>query len=64
VIRHGENGFLAGTDAEWIDHLTTLVKDDKLRNEMSATAAADARAKYSLEANTSKIIEAFRAAVK
>jgi glycosyltransferase involved in cell wall biosynthesis len=63
VIRHGENGFLAGTDAEWVEHLTTLVKDDKLRNRMSATAAADARAKYSLEANAPKIIEAFRAAV-
>ena len=64
VIRHGENGFLAGTDAEWVEYLTTLVKDDKLRNEMSARAAADAQAKYSLEANTPKIIEAFRAAVE
>lgn len=63
VIRHGENGFLAGTDREWIEHLTTLVKDDKLRNEMSERAAEDARANYSLEANTPKIIEAFRAAV-
>ncbi len=64
VIRHGENGFLAATDGEWVEHLTTLVKDDKMRNEMSAAAAADARAKYSLEANAPKIIEAFRAALK
>jgi glycosyltransferase involved in cell wall biosynthesis len=64
VIRHGENGFLAGSDDEWVEYLTTLVKDDKLRNEMSAKAAADAQAKYSLEANTPKIIEAFRAALK
>ncbi len=64
VIRHGENGFLAANDAEWVEHLTTLVKDDKLRNEMSAAAARDAQAKYSLEANAPKIIEAFRAAVK
>ncbi|MEP6900472.1 MAG: glycosyltransferase family 4 protein [Actinomycetota bacterium] len=64
VIRHGENGFLAANDGEWTEFLTTLVKDDKLRNEMSATAATDAQAKYSLEANAPKIIEAFRAAVK
>lgn len=64
VIRHGENGFLAAADAEWIEHLTTLVKDDKLRNEMSARAARDAQEKYSLEANAPKIIEAFRAALK
>ena len=64
VIRHGENGFLAATDAEWIEYLTMLVKDDKMRNEMSAEAAKDARDKYSLEANTPKIIEAFKTAVK
>jgi glycosyltransferase involved in cell wall biosynthesis len=64
VIRHGENGFLAATDDEWVEYLTTLVKDDKMRNEMSARGAMEARAKYSLEANAPKIIEAFRAAVK
>lgn len=64
VIRHGENGFLAATDEEWIEHLTMLVKDDKMRNKMSAQAACDAREKYSLEANTPKIIEAFKAALK
>lgn len=63
VIRHGENGFLAATDDEWVDHLTTLVKDDKLRANLSAAAARDAKEKYSLEANTPKIIEAFRNAV-
>lgn len=64
VIKHGENGFLAANDDEWIEHLTTLVKDDKMRNEMSAKAAEDAREKYSLEANAPKIIEAFQAALK
>jgi glycosyltransferase involved in cell wall biosynthesis len=64
VIRHGENGFLAADDGEWVEFLTTLIKDDKLRNRMSARAAEDAKAKYSLEANAPKIIEAFRAAVK
>lgn len=64
VIRHGENGFLADSDAEWIESLNTLIGDDKLRNDMSARAAADAQAKYSLEANRTKIIEAFRSAVR
>ena len=27
VVSHGENGFLASTDAEWITHLTTLLQD-------------------------------------
>ncbi|MEO6654962.1 MAG: glycosyltransferase [Pyrinomonadaceae bacterium] len=63
VIRHGENGFLAATDEEWVEFLTILVKDSKLRSRMSAQGAADALAKYSLEANKSKIISAFRDAV-
>lgn len=64
VIRHGENGFLAETDDDWVKYLTILVEDDKLRNQMSAAAVKDAQTKYNLEANTPKIIEAFRAAVK
>lgn len=64
VIKHGENGFLAETDDDWVEYLTTLVENDDLRNQMSAQAVEDAKAKYSLEANTPKIIEAFRAAVK
>ena len=63
VIRHGENGFLAATDDEWFEYLTILVKDYKLRSKMSAEAAKDAQANYSLEANAPKVIEAFRAAM-
>jgi glycosyltransferase involved in cell wall biosynthesis len=64
VIRHGENGFLAGTDKEWVEYLTILVNDSKLRNEMSLRAVEDAKAKYSLEANAPKVIEAFRDAIR
>ena len=63
VIRHGENGFLAATDDEWVEYLTILVKDSKLREQMSIAGVNDALAKYSLEANSSKIIAAFKAAV-
>lgn len=64
VIRHGENGFLAANDKEWIEYLNILVNDKELRNKMSANAAQDAQKKYSLEANSPKVIEAFRAALK
>lgn len=64
VIRHGENGFLAGTDEEWVDYVSLLVKDHDLRNRFSAQAAKDAEAGYSLRSNADKIIEAFKAACK
>lgn len=63
VIRHGENGFLAANDKEWVEYLTILSKDSKLRNGMAREAVADALAKYSVEANSAKIIGAFRSAV-
>lgn len=44
VIRHGENGFLAATNEEWIEYLTLLINDSRMRNEMSAQAARDAQA--------------------
>ena len=64
VIRHGENGFLAATDSDWEKYLTLLINDRDLRRKMSVKSAQDAQAKYSLQANTGKIIEAFRASIK
>lgn len=64
VIRHGENGFLAGNDKEWIEYLTVLTENSELRNKMSQAAAKDAEEKYSLNANAAKVIEAFRAAIR
>ena len=64
VIKHGENGFLAANDAEWVEYLSVLAENAKLRNKMSAQAAQDAQENYSLEANAPKVIEAFRAALK
>jgi glycosyltransferase involved in cell wall biosynthesis len=63
VIRHGENGFLAANDEEWVECMNILITDEHLRRQMSERAAADALAKYSLEANAPKIIEAFRSAL-
>ena len=62
VIRHGENGFLAGNDDEWIEQISTLVRDADLRKKMSHEAARDASAKYSLQTNADKIVSAFRSA--
>jgi len=64
VIRHGENGFIADSDKEWVEYASLLIQDGNLRRSLSEVAAIDARASYSLTANKSKIIEAFRSAVE
>jgi glycosyltransferase involved in cell wall biosynthesis len=63
VIHHGVTGFLADSEDEWVDYLNLLITDHDLRLRMSHEAAKAAKEKYSLEGNTEKIIEAFRAAL-
>lgn len=63
VIRHGENGFLAASERDWVEALTTLIRDDDLRRRMSSAAAKDAAEKYSLQAHATRIVAAFESAV-
>jgi glycosyltransferase involved in cell wall biosynthesis len=63
VVQHGVTGFLANSEAEWVEYLTILIKDHDLRRQMSHAAAQAAGEKYSLTSNTPKIIGAFRAAL-
>ncbi len=64
VIKHGENGFLATTDKEWVEYISLLANDAKLRKNMSEKCVEDARLHYNLEANMPKVLEAFRFAVR
>jgi len=63
VVEHGVTGFLADSEDEWVEYLSLLIKDHKLRLRMAHAAATAAQKKYSLEGNTGKIIEAFQAAM-
>ena len=63
VIEHGQTGFLADTDEEWVEYLSLLVRDGDLRRAMARGAARVAREQFSLEANAPKVIAAFRAAL-
>jgi len=42
VIRHGENGFLASSENEWIEALSRLLSDDGLRKIMGNKGREDA----------------------
>ena len=62
VIEHGRTGFLADSPAEWVRALEALSRDASLRAEIGGRAAEVAHARYTLQANADRIIEAFRAA--
>ena len=63
VIRHGENGFLAASENDWVEYTRLLCSDSELLRRMSRNAAKDAADNYTLQANKAKILSAFRAAV-
>jgi len=37
IIRHGENGFLAGTEAEWFEILSLLIESPELRKQIGSS---------------------------
>jgi glycosyltransferase involved in cell wall biosynthesis len=64
VIDHGRTGFLAAEPRDWVELTTKLVEDAELRATMGAQAAAVARNRYTLQANSEKIIGAFRSVLR
>lgn len=50
MVRHGESGFLATTDSEWIDAVRILAGDPDLRRRMGAAGRKIVEDRYSVEA--------------
>ena len=50
MIRHGETGFLASTDKEWIEAIRTLAADPDMRRAMGRAGQKLVTEKYSIEA--------------
>ena len=64
IVRDGVNGYLAKTKEEWVEKLSTLIKDSHLRAEMGIEGRKTVEEKFSLTANLPKylqIIESLRA---
>ena len=64
VIEHGENGFLADSESDWLRTLNRLVDDPELRARVGARAAELAHERYTVQANAEKIVAAFRSALR
>jgi glycosyltransferase involved in cell wall biosynthesis len=59
VVTHGESGFLAKRDHEWLRYMSELAADDALRAKMGASAREAARA-WTIEGNWQKWADAYR----
>jgi glycosyltransferase involved in cell wall biosynthesis len=51
VVTHGENGFLAETEEEWVESLSMLIRDAGLRKQMGEKGFALVQEKYTVEKN-------------
>jgi glycosyltransferase involved in cell wall biosynthesis len=49
IVEHGVNGFLASTEAEWIEALRTLLSDAALRARMGEAGRRKVERDYSLQ---------------
>jgi glycosyltransferase involved in cell wall biosynthesis len=49
IIDHGQNGFLANTESEWIERMTELIDDAALRSRLGVNARKTVDSKYSTD---------------
>jgi glycosyltransferase involved in cell wall biosynthesis len=49
IVEHGGNGYLAGTEAEWVSALTTLLDDAALRERLGRAGRLKVEQRYCLQ---------------
>ena len=63
IVRHGENGFLASTQDEWVARLDELARSPELRARMGDAAHATVHAGFTARASAAAFAEVVRGAV-
>ncbi len=63
IVRQGENGFLANTEAEWCDAIDALCEDAALRKRMGDEGRKIMEQNYSLQVAAPRLAELLRSAV-
>ena len=61
IVEHERNGFLAGTDDDFVAALLRLANSSDLRRQMGASARETVEARYSAELGAAKFAEVVRA---
>src|SRR3989338_8543617 len=64
IITDGVNGFLAGTDEEWIEKLSLLIENAELRKKLGMAGRKTVEEKYSVNINAPRCLEIFKRVYK
>jgi glycosyltransferase involved in cell wall biosynthesis len=59
IIKHGENGFLCGTDEEWKNTLIRLIENENLRTQIGINSIQTIENEYSVKANEGNFLSLF-----
>lgn len=57
LIQDGVNGFLAASDEEWVNKISSLIKDEGLRQRIGLAGRKTIEEHYSVKVNVSKYID-------
>lgn len=63
IVRHGHNGLLAGSEAQWVQAITRLLDDDGLRTTMGNVGREDAVTNWSLRKFESVFVNVMKLAM-
>lgn len=64
IITHGENGYLAANQQEWLDYLSQLIENTDLRHKMGNAGRETVVQNYSVNANKLKYLEILNSLLK
>lgn len=64
IITHGENGFLACNEQEWIHYLSQLIENTDLRHKIGSAGRETVVQNYSVNANKVKYLEVLKSLLK
>ncbi|HSK63801.1 MAG TPA: glycosyltransferase family 4 protein [Pyrinomonadaceae bacterium] len=60
IIQDNENGFLASTEAEWVEKLTAMLRSAELRRRLGDAGRATVEQKYSAAIQAPRVYEIFK----
>jgi glycosyltransferase involved in cell wall biosynthesis len=64
IIQDNENGFLAATEAEWVEKLTRLLREGELRRRLGQAGRATVEEKYSAVTQAPRVYEIFKSVLR
>ena len=63
IIQDDENGFIAGTEDEWVEKLSRLLRSAELRQRLGQAGRATVEQKYSAITQTPRVYEIFKSVI-